>query len=70
MWRQIVLIWEMHNPFGTGREALGSDTQLPRLPSVPVKVASITVSDGDHSPWLKKLFLEAMKTGTRWGRRD
>lgn len=25
---------KMHNPFGTAREILGSDTQLPRLPSV------------------------------------
>lgn len=39
---------EMHNPFGTAREIFGSDTQLPRLPSVPLKVTAVTVSDGDH----------------------
>lgn len=57
MWRQIVLIWEMHNPFGTAEEALGSDTQLPRLTLVPVKVTAVAVSDGDHFAWLKTLFL-------------
>lgn len=49
-------IWEMHNPSGTAREALGSDTQLPRLPSLPVKVTAVAVSDGDHFAWLKTRF--------------
>lgn len=37
---------EMHTSFGTAREIVGSDTQLPRLPSVPLKVTAVTVSDG------------------------
>lgn len=39
---------EMNNPFGIAREIPGSDTQLPRLPSVPLKVTAVTVSDGDY----------------------
>lgn len=67
MWRQIVLIWEMHNPFGTAGEALGSDTQLPRLTLVPVKVTAVAVSDGDHFAWLKTLFLRGYENWDKVG---
>jgi len=61
-----VLIWEMHNPFGTVREALGPDTQLRRLPSVLVKAAAVAVS-GDHFVQLKILLLRGYENWDKVG---